>query len=144
MKTASLPLPWRSTALALLSVLLVAADAARSSDARAQASANVVEPVAISAWLGAPVSVQDLLQVRDAPAGPATGALVPRLPAVSPPAPLPRLPAALILGALESRAPFAVDMAQSAGLLARGPAAAVSAAADHDGDSPLVITVAFN
>lgn len=138
------PLRWRVGALALLGALLVAADAARSGSALAQAGARVVEPVAITAWLGTPVSVQDLLLARDAPAGPATGDLVPRTPAAGPPPLLPRLPAATILGAVESRTPFAVDMAQSPALLARGPAAAVSAAADHDGDSPLVITVAFN
>ncbi|MDR7331857.1 hypothetical protein [Roseateles asaccharophilus] len=146
MKPATLPHPsplWRVGLPALLALLL-AADAARSGSAMAQASARVVEPVAITAWLGTPVSVQDLLLARDAPAGPATGDLVPRMPAASPPPPLPRLPAATILGAVESRSPFAIDMAQSAGSLARGPAAAVSAAADHDGDSPLVITVAFN
>ena len=138
------PVALCASALALLCVLLAAADAARGSAGTTQARATVVEPVAVMAWLGTPVSVQDLLLARDTPAGPATGGLVPRMPAASPPPPLPRLPAATILGAVESRTPFAVDMAQSAGLLARGPAAAVSAAADHDGDSPLVITVAFN
>ncbi len=137
-------LPWRSTALALLSMLLVAADAARSSDALARASATVVEPVAVTAWLGAPVSVHDLLAARDGPAGPATGALVPRVPAnTAPPLP-PRLPTALILGAVESRSAFGLDLLQDASLLARGPAAALIAAPDHDGDSPLVITVSFN
>lgn len=137
-------LHWRSAALALLSTLLVAADAARGSGALARASATVVEPVAVTAWLGAPVSVQDLLAARDAPAGPATGSLVPRVPAnAAPPLP-PRLPMALILGAVESRAAFGLDLALDPGLLARGPAAAVVAAPEHDGDSPLVITVSFN
>jgi hypothetical protein len=144
MKPTALPLPWRSAAPALLSMLLVAADAARSGDALARASASVVEPVAVTAWLGAPVSVQDLLQARDAPAGPATGALVPRVPATGTPPLPPRLPMALIVGAVESRSAFGLDLAQDAGLLARGPAASVIAAPDHAGDSPLVITVSFN
>ncbi|MFN3304910.1 MAG: hypothetical protein ACK44A_14485 [Roseateles sp.] len=138
------PLHWRSATLALLSTLLVAADADRSSGAVAQARATVVEPVAVTAWLGAPVSVQDLLAARDAPAGPATGNLVPRVPAQAAPPLPPRLPMAVILGAVESRSTFGLDLALDPGLLARGPAAAVIAAPDHDGDSPLVITVSFN
>ncbi|WP_457349826.1 hypothetical protein [Roseateles sp. P5_D6] len=124
---------------------------ALAASAAAQASAAVIVPVAVRAWLGVPVSVQDLLLARDAPAGPATGDLVVRVASGTTPAILRALP--LWIGsAVESRQAFGVDIvpAASAALLARGPAAAVSVAAalpageGGDGEGPLVITVAFN
>lgn len=135
-------LPWRNAAALTLVGALAAADAAPG--ALARASATVVEPVVVNAWLGTPASVQQWLVARDAPAGPAAGNQVLRAPDASAPPPEPRLPAAQIDAAVASRAPFAIDMMASAGLLARGPAAAVSAEDDADGETALVITVAFN
>ncbi|WP_457422057.1 hypothetical protein [Roseateles sp. P5_E7] len=114
----------------------------------AQAGATVVLPASVNAWLGVPVSVQDLLLAQDAPAGPATGGLVPRVASASTPAILRALPV-WIGAAIESRQAFGIDIVPAAGasLLARGPAAAVSvasAATGGDGEAPLVITVAFN
>lgn len=140
-----------SSAVALgalgLALLGGAAAPATAAGALAQAGAHVVEAVPVSAWLGVPVSVQDLLGALDAPAGPATGGLVARVP--GPPPPLPRLLPPRVDGALESRQSFGIDALPSAGaaLLPRGPAAAVSiAAAAGAGDAagPLVITIAFN
>ena len=130
---------------------LMPPDAARAASAAAQASAMVVEAVPVRAWLGVPVSVQDLLLAQSAPAGPATGGLVPRVPGATPPAVLRALPT-WFAGAVEARQAFGMEIASSAGaaLLPRGPAAAVSVAAaapqggNGEGDWPLVITVAFN
>jgi len=115
--------------------------------AAARASVNVVEAVRVNAWLGVPVSVQDLLLAQNAPAGPGTGALVPRVPGPTPPAALRLLPP-WITGALDARESFGIDLvpAPDAAMLPRGLAAAVSAEAVDAGDGgpPLVITVAFN
>lgn len=121
---------------------------ALAASATAQAGAVVVLPASVNAWLGVPVSVQDLLLAQAAPAGPATGALVPRVASAMPPALLRALPV-WIAAAVESRQAFGIDTVSAAGaaLLPRGPAAAVSvasAATGGDGEAPLVITVAFN
>ena len=119
---------------------------ALAATATAQASATVVVPAPVNDWLGVPVSVQDLLLAQNAPAGPATGNLVPHVPGATIPAIL-RLPPAWIASAVDSRQGFGIDFAAGAALLPRGPAAAVSVAAagtGGDGDAPLVITVAFN
>jgi hypothetical protein len=129
-------------ALPALAGVLMAADA--NPAATAHAAVTVLEPVTVNAWLGVPVGVYDLLLARDGPAGPATGDLVTHVPETGAPPPLARLPAALVDSIVASRTPFSVDFAQDAALLARGPAAAISAAVDSDGSSPLVITVAFN
>lgn len=143
MKTPSTP------ALGALSLALLGSAPApvTAASAIAQAGANVVEAVPVSAWLGAPVSVEALLSMLDAPAGPGTGGLVSRVP--GPPPPMPRLLPLRIDGAVESRQPFGVDAVPSPGaaLLPRGPAAAVSiASAGAGGDiaGPLVIIIAFN
>lgn len=136
---------------ALLLCTLLPLGPVLAASATAQASAMVVEAVPVRAWLGVPVSVQDLLLTQNAPAGPATGALVPRVPSALPPAVLRALPA-WFAGAIEARQAFGMDIGSSAGaaLLPRGPAAAVSVAAatplgdNGDGDAPLVIIVAFN
>lgn len=119
-----------------------------AASASAQASAMVVVPVAVSAWLGVPVNVQDLLLAHDAPAGPATGALVPRVPSAIPPTALRALPA-WITAAVESRQAFGMEIIAASGsaLLPRGPAAAISfgaAGGAGEDEPPLVITVAFN
>ncbi|MGM9480992.1 hypothetical protein ACS5PN_07360 [Roseateles sp. NT4] len=123
---------------------------ALAATAAAQASATVVVPVTVNAWLGVPISVQDLLLARDAPAGPATGALVPRVVSATTPAALRALPA-WITAAVESRQAFGTEIIAATGsaLLPRGPAAAISIGAagsdaDGDGEPPLIITVAFN
>ncbi len=124
---------------------LVPALAATSS---AQASATVVVPVTVTAWLGVPINVQDLLRAQDAPAGPATGALVPRIVSPTTPAALRALPL-WITAAMESRQAFGMEIVAATGsaLLPGGPAAAISfgaAGSDGDDEPPLVITVAFN
>ena len=126
----------------LLAGVLLVADAAPGATARA--SATVLEPVVVRSWLGVPVSVQELLSAHHAPAGPATGDLVPALPQVGAPPPQPLRPVQLIAAAVESRTPFGIDIMQDASVLARGPAAAVSAEPLAHDNSPLVITVAFN
>lgn len=113
-----------------------------------QASATVVLPASVNAWLGVPVSVEALLLAQNAAAGPATGALVPRVASGTTPAVLRALPL-WIAAAVETRQPFGIDTvpAPGAALLASGPAAAVSVGAGGtggDGEAPLVITVAFN
>lgn len=133
----------RRTLLALL-CSLVGANAAQAAGASAQASATVLEPVMVRAWLGVPVSVQDLLAAQQSPAGPMIGALVPRVPAADPPPTAPRVPLAWIADVIEARTAFAIDMVPGAGLLPAGPAATITAAANGDGETPLVITVAFN
>lgn len=133
-------------AAGLLCALLPLASALAAT-ASAQAGATVIVPVPVNAWLGAPVSVQDLLLAHDAPPGPATGDLVTRVPSPTTPAQLLARPA-WIAQTLDGRQAFGIDSVPpaAAALLPRGPAAAVSvAAADGgDGDAPLVITVAFN
>ncbi len=129
--------------LALLCAL-AAADMASAASASAQASATVLEPVAVAAWLGVPVSVQDLLAARQSPAGPMVGARVPRVPEALPPPSPPRVSLAWIADVIEARTAFAIDMVPGAGLLPAGPAATITAAANGDGETPLVITVAFN
>jgi len=113
----------------------------------AQAGATVIVPAPVNAWLGVPVSVQDLLLAHDAPSGPATGDLVTRVLSPTTPAQLLARPA-WIAQTLDARQAFGIDTvpAAAAALLPRGPAAAVSVAAagGGDGDAPLVITVAFN
>ncbi|MBI3349287.1 MAG: hypothetical protein HY020_19010 [Burkholderiales bacterium] len=139
------PVFCRSVLPALLWAL-VSAPPAGAASATAQAGAAVIEPVTVVAWLGVPISVQDLLLALDASAGPATGARVARVPGASPPASLRALPL-WIAGALEARQAFGIDMVAAAAtaLLPRGPAAAVSAAATGgDGEGPLIVTVAFN
>lgn len=136
------PLLPRHRLLALLCAL-AAADMATAASASAQASATVLQPVTVSAWLGVPVSVQDLLAARQSPAGPMVGALVPRVPEAAPPSP-PRVPLAWIADVIEARTAFAIDMVPGAGLLPAGPAATITAATSGDGETPLVITVAFN
>ena len=121
---------------------------ALAATASAQASAVVVVPVAVSAWLGVPINVQDLLLAQNAPVGPATGALVPRVASATTPAELRALPQ-WITAAVESRQVFGMEMITATGsaLLPRGPAAAVSLASGGTGDvgeTPLIITVAFN
>lgn len=134
LRCALLPLAWG----------LAAADAAPAASGIAQASATVVQPVTVSDWLGAPVSVQDLLLAQQSPAGPMLGALVPRVAtAAATPTPT-RVPLAWIAEVLEARTAFSVDMVPGAGLLPAGPAATITAAANGDGETPLVITVAFN
>lgn len=135
--------------LGALSLALLASAPApvTAASATAQAGVNVVDAVPVSAWLGAPVSVQALLIALDAPAGTSTGALVSRLPGLLPPVQRPMQ--LRIDGAVESRQPFGIDTVPSPGaaLLPRGPAAAVSiASADAGGDAvgPLVIIIAFN
>ncbi|MGQ3050153.1 MAG: hypothetical protein ACT6S0_00065 [Roseateles sp.] len=127
---------------------LLAPGAALAAAAAARASATVVLPASVNAWLGVPVSVEALLQGRDLPAGPATGALVPRSPAAPPP----------VLDASPQGIAAAIDGSQAAGMDAAaaaaatlspsGPAVAVSVAADSGAsgrrEAPLVITVAFN
>jgi hypothetical protein len=147
-----------------LALGLLGSPPALAAGATARASATVVEAVKVNAWLGVPVNVQDLLLAANAPAGPGTGALVPRLPGPLPPeAGCPWLPEAQrppppevqclrptwIASALDARQAFGIDSVPSpeAALLPRGLAAAVSAAAGDsggDGGPPLVITVAFN
>jgi len=126
---------------ALYALAWCALAASPAGAATATASAAVVVPVPVEAWLGVPVAVQDLLLAQGAPAGPATGALVPRVPGATTPAALLALPA-WITAAVESRQAFGMEIAGSA-LLPRGPAAAVSVAS-AEGEAPLVITVAFN
>lgn len=120
---------------------------ALGASATAQASASVVVPVQVNAWLGVPVSVQDLLLAQSAPAGPATGALVARVASATTPTLLRALPL-WIAAAVETRQAFGSDIvpAASAAVLAQGPAAAVSIAeaGSGGGEMPLVITVAFN
>lgn len=116
--------------------------------ATARATAVVVDPVPVSTWLGAPVSVQELLLALDGPAGPGTGARVPRVISTASPTAFRLLPA-WIVGALDAKAGFGADIvpSASAALLPPGLAAAVSAfsaATGGDGEAPLVITVAFN
>lgn len=137
------PLLPRHRLLALLCAL-AAADMAAAASAGAQASATVLEPVTLNAWLGVPVSVQDLLAARQSPAGPMVGALVPRVPAAGAPPSPPRVPLAWIADVIEARTAFAIDMVPGAGLLPAGPAATITAATSGDGETPLVITVAFN
>ncbi|MDR7268175.1 di/tricarboxylate transporter [Pelomonas saccharophila] len=121
---------------------------ALAATASAQASAVVVVPVAVSAWLGVPINVQDLLLAQNAPAGPGTGALVPRVVSATTPTVLRALPI-WIAAAVESRQAFGMEMVAATGsaLPPRGPAAAISFGAagnDGDGEPPLTITVAFN
>ena len=121
---------------------------ALAATASAQASAVVVVPVAVSAWLGVPINVQELLLAQDGPAGPATGAQVPRVASAVPPAALRALPV-WITAAVESRQAFGTEIVAATGsaLLPAGPAAAVSlasAASGNDDEPPLIITVAFN
>lgn len=126
--------------------VLVSTPPAGAASATAQAGANVVEAVPVIAWLGVPISVQDLLLALNAPAGPGTGARVARVPGAAAPT-SPRTLPIWFTGALEARQAFGIDMAATGGaaLLPRGPAAAVSAAATGgDGEGPLIVTVAFN
>ncbi|MEO6280632.1 hypothetical protein [Roseateles sp.] len=137
-----------ASTLACLALLAAAPAPALAATGAARASAAVVEAVPINTWLGLAVSVQDLLRAQQAPAGPATGALVPRVPTGNPPSSMRLLPA-WFAAALDAKSSFAIDIVPSAGsaLLPRGMAAAVSAfaaATGGDGDAPLVITVAFN
>lgn len=98
----------------------------------------------VSDWLNVPVSVQDLLVAQLSPAAPMIGALVPRVSASGAPPLPPRMPLAWIAEVLEARTAFVIDMVPGAGLLPAGPAATITAAANGDGATPLVITVAFN
>ncbi|HEY8876426.1 MAG TPA: hypothetical protein VIN03_02610 [Roseateles sp.] len=121
---------------------------ALAASASAQAGAVVVAPVVVSDWLGVPVSVQDLFLAQNAPAGPATGALVPRVPSATTPAVLRAMPV-WIASAVESRQAFGTEIVAATGsaLLPAGPAAAVSLASNGpggDNEGPLVITIAFN
>lgn len=141
--------PARAALLALLGMAAASPlTPALAAGAMARASAVVVEAVPVNAWLGNPVSVQDLLLALNAPAGPGTGALVPRLVVTAPPTAWRLLPG-WIAGALDARAAFGIDSvpAPAAALLPPGLAASVSAfsaTTGGDGDAPLVITVAFN
>ncbi len=135
--------PSRTAAAVALLCGLLATGPVPAASATGQASAAVVLPVPVNAWLGTPVSVQDLLLAQDAPAGPATGSLVPQVPAVAAPLQT-RMPPAWIADVLDGRAAFSIDMVPGAGLLPQGPAASISAAAHSDGQTPLTITVAFN
>ena len=138
----------------LYGLMLMPSGAALAAGAAATASAVVLVPVSVNAWLGVPVSVLELLLAQDAPPGPATGALVPRVASPTTSALLRPLPV-WVATAVEGRQAFGVDIVPAAGtaLLARGPAAAVSVASGSAGvpggnvgeaDGPLVITVAFN
>jgi hypothetical protein len=137
-------------AVGLLCALAPPAPALAAS-ASARASAVVVTPVVVNDWLGVPVSVQDLLLAQEAPASPATGALVPRVTSPTTPAALRALPA-WIAAAVESRQPFGTEIVAATGsaLLPAGPAAAVSLAsggsdgAGDEAEGPLIITIAFN
>lgn len=137
-------------AVGLLCALTPLAPALAAS-ASAHAGAVVVTPVVVNDWLGVPVSVQDLLLAQDAPAGPATGALVPRVASATTPSALRALPV-WIASAVESRQAFGTEIVGATGsaLLPAGPAAAVSLASTSTGgtgteaDGPLVITIAFN
>lgn len=137
----------------LLPALITVEASAHAANAAAQAQAVIVEPASVvGTALSAPVSVQDLLQlILDAPAGPATGALVPRINSPAAPGGA-RLVPLRLAGALDSRQAFGVDLVAGADAarLSAGLAAAVTAmpadasAPDQDGGPPLVITVAFN
>lgn len=125
----------------------LAPESALAESAAAHASATIVLPASVNAWLSVPVSVDALLQARDLPAGPATGALVPRAPAAPPPAP--NTSPQGVAAAVERRQAVGMSIGSPAAatLSPSGPAVAVSVAADSGsdrGEAPMVITVAFN
>ena len=123
---------------------------AYASGAVASVGATVVAPASVNRFLGAPVTIQDLLAAWHAAAGPQTGAGPLRLPSLLPAqtAQEQRLLQLEDLRLDEATAWSEAQGARSAGgLLQAGLAAAISAVGEEEDDGHgalLFITVAFN
>ena len=142
---------WQAACAACgLALGLAVAANALASGAVATASATVIAPTPVSSFLGAPVTVQDLLAAWHAAAGPQTGTMPLRLPALVP-----------ALTEQEQQQAELADLTPEesgawseahgtrfdAALLQAGLAAAVSAISmegDEGHGALLFITVAFN
>ncbi len=141
--------PWKACGLAL--GLAAAANYSHASGAVASASATVVEPASVNRFLGAPVTLLDLLAAWHATAaGPQTGGMPLHLPSLLPA--LTEQEQRSVLAeelSLDESAAWsdARGMHPAAGLLQAGLAAAISAVGaeeDEGHGARLFITVAFN
>jgi len=139
-----------SVACGLAVGLAVGANAFAASRAVASASAAVVEPATVKSFLGAPVTIRDLLAAWHAAAGPQTGVMTLRLPSLLPALTTQEQEQAEVEDLrLDESAAWSEAHGQrfDAALLQAGLAAAVSASSE-EGDERhgalVFITVAFN